>query len=446
MHTTKSIYIVNKPVNDLKPDPRNARVHSKKQIEVLARAIKSFGFNNPVLIDRDGMIIAGHGRIEAAKLIGMMEVPTVCLEHLTPEQVRAYRIADNRIAELASWNEDLLRIEFQELSVLNLDFNITDTGFDTPQIDIMIMGDSAPNTESLEDVPDITLAYNLPVISRLGDIWQLGKHRIVCGDSLLPETYQHLIEGDKAGLIFTDPPYNVPINGHVLTENKNHSHDEFVMASGEMTQAEFQQFLRTVSKLMVEYSQDGSLHFICMDWRHIYDLLHAATPLYSELKNICIWNKTNGGMGSLYRSKHEMIALFKNGKTPHTNNIELEKHGRYRTNVWDYAGQNIPTEERLEALTMHPTVKPVKMIEDAIYDCSHRGDIILDPFGGSGSTLIAAEKAGRCARLIEISPRYVDVTIQRWQKLTGSDAVEHNSGKTFNALTEERGGYCYVRK
>ncbi len=307
-----AISIKNQPIIALKLDPRNARTHSKKQIDVLARAIKSFGFNNPVLVDKGGTIIAGHGRVEAAKLIGLQKIPTISLEHLTPDQARAYRIADNRIAELASWNEELLRVEFQELSVLDLNFNLTDTGFETPEIDIMIMGDPASAADISYTNLD-TIPIDLPVITQTGDIWQLGKHRIICGDSLLPETYQLLLEDEKAGLIFTDPPYNVPINGHVLTESKNHCHDEFAMASGEMNQAEFQGFLRSVSQFLVHYSRDGSLHFICIDWRHIYDLLHAAGPNYTELKNICIWNKTNGGMGSLYRSKHEMIVLFKNG-------------------------------------------------------------------------------------------------------------------------------------
>lgn len=367
------LQITNQPISSLKADPRNARVHSKSQLNVLARAIKSFGFNNPVLIDQNKMIIAGHGRVEAAKQLEMHEVPTISLEHLTPEHVRAYRIADNRIAELASWNEDLLRIEFQELSILNLDFDLTDTGFDTPQIDLMIMNNSISTAPPLEDDQDFGPS-DFPETTQQGDMWQLGAHKIICGNSLHAETYDSLLGDERADLIFTDPPYNVPINGHVMTQSGRQIHDEFIMASGEMTEEQFQTFLGTITQYMVRYSRDGSLHFICMDWRHIYDLLHAAGPNYTELKNICVWNKTNGGMGSLYRSKHEMIALFKNGMSPHINNVELGKHGRYRTNVWDYAGQNIPTEERSEALSMHPTVKPIKMIEDAIYDCSNRGD------------------------------------------------------------------------
>lgn len=427
----------------LKPCPQNTRLHSKEQIQALARAIKEFGFNNPILIDSHHQIIAGHGRVDAAKTLGFEMVPVIQLEHLNPEQVRAYRIADNRIAELACWDEEALRIEFQELSTLYLDFDLTVTGFDTPQIDLMIIGESSTIDEEPEDIFEQRFD-DLPTVSLDGDIWDLGHHKIACGNCLDHNLYRQLMGDDRAGMIFTDPPYNVPINGHVLTRTGSQSHDEFFMASGEMTPDEFQSFLKSATTLMTHYSKDGSLHFICMDWRHIYDLLHVSRAVYSELKNICIWNKTNGGMGSLYRSKHEMVALFKKGTAPHINNIELGKHGRYRTNVWDYAGQNIPTDDRMEALSMHPTVKPIKMIEDALYDCSNRGDIVLDPFGGSGSTLIAAEKSGRKARLIEISPCYVDVTIRRWQKLTGLAAIHLESKATFEQITQERRGYCHA--
>ena len=235
----------------------------------------------------------------------------------------------------------------------------------------------------------------------------------------------------------------MPIHGHVLTRD-NGQHEEFAMASGEMSTAEFQHFLKTVAHLLVKSTKNGSIHYICMDWRHIYDLLHACGPCYAELKNICIWNKNNGGMGSLYRSKHEMIAVFKNGTAPHCNNVELGKHGRYRTNVWDYVGQNSPHEGHMEELAMHPTVKPVSMVADAIYDCSHRRDLVLDPFGGSGSTLIAAERTGRCASLLELEPRYVDITIRRWQKLTGKTALHEQTGQTFDALAASRGEVCFV--
>jgi DNA modification methylase len=285
---------------------------------------------------------------------------------------------------------------------------------------------------------------NLPVISKPSDLWILENHRLLCGDSLNPQSYPLVLDGRKADLVFTDPPYNVPINGHVLTSNKS-QHAEFAMASGEMTTAEFQSFLKKMAQNMVDHSKDGSIHFICMDWRHIYDLLHSFNPLYAELKNICVWNKNNGGMGSLYRSKHEMVAVYKSGTGPHTNNVELGKHGRYRTNVWDYAGQTSPHADRADELAMHPTVKPVRMIADAIYDCSHRDDIILDPFGGSGSTLMAAEDSGRKACLIELEPRYVDVTIERWQCATGKTAIHAETGLTFDQMAADRKGVCFVR-
>lgn len=428
------------PLSSLRPDPRNARVHSPKQIDVLARAIQSFGFNNPILIDKDGLIIAGHGRAEAGKKLGIERVPTIKLEHLSPAQVRAYRIADNRIAELAAWNEDLLQIEFQDLTSLELDFDLTLTGFETPEIDLLIM---RQEQQQVEDLP-VIVDMNIPVISKLGDLWQLGDHRLLCGDSLDPKNYPLVLNGRKADLVFTDPPYNVPIKGHVVTGNKA-QHPEFCMASGEMTSAEFQSFLEKTAQNLVASSKEGSIHFICMDWRHIYDLLHSCSPLYTELKNICVWNKNNGGMGSLYRSKHEMIAVYKSGTASHTNNVELGKHGRYRTNVWDYAGQTSLHADRADELAMHPTVKPVRMIADAIYDCSHRGEIVLDPFGGSGSTLMAAEEAGRKACLIELEPRYIDVTIERWQHATKKAAIHVETGLTFDEMAIERQGVCFVR-
>lgn len=209
------------------------------------------------------------------------------------------------------------------------------------------------------------------------------------------------------------------------------------MASGEMSDEEFEQFLATFIALIIEYSRNGSLHYICMDWRGIYILLSAAKGQYKELKNICIWNKSNGGMGSLYRSKHEFVPVFKNGTAPHTNNVALGKHGRYRSNVWDYPGVN--SFSRTDDLALHPTVKPVAMVADAIMDCTQRGGIVLDPFGGSGSTLIAAEMTGRCARLIELEPKYCDVTIRRWQDFTGQDAIHAETGKTFNEITQTQG-------
>lgn len=412
----------------------NARKHSQKQIDTLAEAIRNFGFNNPILIDDSQQVISGHARLLAAQQLNMAEVPTINLKHLNDTEVRAYRLADNRIAELAEWDEALLKVEFQTL--LDLDFDMSLTGFDIPYIDLVIAGDEETIEEPVEQI-DTSLSQ----ITQQGDCWILGDHIVYCGNSLEKEAYETVLGNKKADLVFTDPPYNVAINGHVLTKGK---HREFDMASGEMDQESFQGFLKTFIAHAVNSSREGSIHYICMDWRHIYDLLHVATPQYSELKNICVWNKTNGGMGSLYRSKHELITVFKNGTTPHINNVELGKHGRYRTNVWDYAGQNTFHKDRDEELALHPTVKPVQMVADAIQDCSKQGDIVLDPFGGSGSTLIATEKVSRKARLIELDGAYIDITIRRWEGLTGKRAVLRETGESFAQVAEKRKAVCFV--
>lgn len=427
------------PIDSLTPYPRNARTHSKKQIAQIAESIRVFGFTNPILLDSQSSIIAGHGRIEAAKKLGIKEVPTIRLEHLTEDQKRAYIITDNRLAEKAGWDNAILAIELQNLLTINTDFDLTVIGFEMPEIDFIIQdGAKKPNKDD-----EFEIDHKLPVISKPGDLYQLGNHRIYCGNALEDASYQALMSGDRADLVFTDPPYNVPIHGHVSGNGSVH-HQEFAMAVGEMTEAEFTGFLQTAFGHMAKHSLEGSIHFVCMDWRHAGNLLTAGNVAYSELKNICVWNKDNGGMGSLYRSKHEFIFVFKHGKAPHINNVELGKNGRYRTNVWDYPGQNTLHANRDEELAMHPTVKPVAMVADAIMDCSHRNGIVLDPFGGSGTTLIAAERTGRYARLIELEPRYVDVAIRRWQKMTGKQAQNLSSGISFDASKPENQEQTHV--
>ena len=275
-----------------------------------------------------------------------------------------------------------------------------------------------------------------PAVTRPGDIWRIGSHRLICGNSTRSETYQALLGEQRAQLVFTDPPYNVPISGHVGGLGAV-QHREFAMASGEMSPAEFTAFLQTVFGHLAAYSVDGSIHFQCMDWRHLQEMLAAGTAAYSDLKNLCVWAKNNGGMGSLYRSQHELVFVFKSGTAPHINNVELGKHGRYRTNVWSYAGVNSFGGDR-DDLSLHPTVKPVAMVADAIRDCSHRKAIVLDAFVGSGTTLIAAEKTGRRGYGIEIDPAYCDVTICRLHAVCGLDAVLEATGQRF-AEVEARG-------
>jgi DNA modification methylase len=421
------------PLSRLKPYKNNARTHSKKQIRQIASSIKRFGFTNPMLIDDAGEIIAGHGRVEAAKLLGLAAVPTIRLSHLTEAEKRAYVLADNRLAEKAGWDREILAIELQGL--IELDFDVELTGFSTADIDITLdeAAEAAGKPPGPEDnVPDLPTT----AVSRRNDLWALGLHRLLCGSALDADSYDLLLGQDRAEMVFTDPPYNVPIDGHVSGHGRVR-HREFAMASGEMSEDEFTAFLRKVAEHLVAFSADGSIHFICMDWRHMGEALRAGREVYSELKNVAVWNKTNGGMGSFYRSKHELVFVWKRGTAPHINNFELGQHGRYRTNVWDYAGVNTMRSGRMDELAMHPTVKPVALVADAIKDCSRRKGIILDPFMGSGTTVIAAERTGRRAYGIEIDPAFVDVAIRRWQPCTGKTATLLSTGQTFDEIEEQ---------
>lgn len=419
------------PLSSLIARITNPRTHSKTQIRQIAESIKRFGFTNPVLVDSDNTIIAGHGRVEAAKLLGLSNVPVIYLSDLSEAEIRAYVIADNKLAENAGWDKELLAIELQGLSELELDFDLTITGFETPEIDLLLTSQKPEKPDQADQVPP---PDDKPPVSQPGDVWLLGRHKLLCGDATKQESFVRLLGEEKAQMVFTDPPYNVPIDGHVCGLGKV-KHAEFAMASGEMSEAEFVTFLQTVFEKLVSFSSDGSMHFICMDWRHTFELLSAARAAYDELKNICVWNKSNGGMGSLYRSKHELVFVFKNGSAPHLNNVELGKHGRYRTNVWDYAGVNTFGAERSD-LALHPTVKPVSLVADALLDCSTRGGIVLDCFGGSGTTLIAAEKVGRSGRVIEFDPKYVDTIIERYQQFTGDEAVLAHSKVSFNDMRD----------
>jgi DNA modification methylase len=423
----KILYVSTSEIKTYKSNPKK---HSEKQITQIINSIKEFRFNNPLLIDENNEIIAGHGRLLAAKHLGLSQVPAIHLTHLTEPQKRAYRIADNKLTENGQWDIDLLKLEFSELENLNLDFCTDITGFDNIEIDTIL--NPAQADEKLNNIPFIE---EKDVVSKVGDIWRLDEHRIICADALKRENFSTLLGGQKADMVFTDPPYNVKIQGHVCGKGVN-KHKEFAMASGELTESEFTDFLSQNFDLLKNFSKDGSLHYICMDWRHIHEI-SSAGKIYEDFKNICIWNKNNAGMGSLYRSKHEFIFVFKNGNAPHTNNVALGVHGRYRTNVWDYAGVNAFGKNR-KLLKLHPTVKPVEMILDAVLDASPRGSVVLDSFLGSGSTLIACEKAKRLCRGIELDPLYIDVTIRRWQELTGKEAVLENSGKTYSFLVAEK--------
>jgi DNA modification methylase len=416
------------PSGSLKPSAHNPHTHSPRQIRQIAESIRKFGFTNPILLDSNGYVLAGHGRLEAATSLGIERVPTIRLDQMTEAEKRAYVLADNKLAENAGWDRELLAIELKYLVELDFDFDVTVTGFETPEIDLLLQGDSNAADSEEDQIPELE-----PPVSRLGDLWILGKHRLLCADATKAESFELLMGGQPAQLVFIDPPYNVRIDGNVSGLGSI-KHREFAMASGEMSEAEFINFLKTVFSHLVAHSANGSIHFVCMDWRHTFELLSAGRVSYAELKNLCVWNKKNGGMGSLYRSKHELVFVFKNGAAPHINNIELGRHGRWRSNVWDYAGVNSMRKGRLEELAMHPTVKPIAMVADAILDCSKRRGIVLDCFGGSGTTLMAAEKTGRHGYLVELDPTYVDVTIRRYQKLTGKSAVDAKSHRKFDEV------------
>ncbi len=422
-------------VNDLRPYPNNARTHSKKQIRQIANSIAKFGFCNPVLIDDAKLIIAGHGRVEAAKLLGIDAVPTCRLSHLSGADKRAYILADNRLAEKAGWDKELLAIELQGLIDLNVEIELT--GFEMPEIDLILEDAREQSGASSGPEDDVPQYPSGPVVSQPGDLWVLGNHRLLCADARDRTAYESLLEGAKAEFVLTDPPYNVVIDGNVCGLGRVR-HGDFAMGCGEMSEAEFIAFLETVFERLAENTVDGSIHQICMDWRHMWEMLAAGRKVYSELKNLCVWNKTNAGMGSFYRSKHELVFVWKCGTATHINNFELGQHGRNRTNVWDYAGISSLRAGRSEELAMHPTVKPVALVADGIKDCSRRGGLVLDAFCGSGTILVAAERTGRKARALELDPAYVDVAVRRWQTYTGKAAVLAASGETFETIEEQR--------
>jgi DNA modification methylase len=432
-----SLAIVYHDIDRLTADPENPRIHSKKQIKKLVASIRAFGFNVPLLIDGNGKLIAGHGRLQAAAAAGMTRVPTIQLEHLTAEQTRAFMIADNHLTELSVWDDSLLAKSFKALAEVDISFDLEATGFEMGEIDFLI-----ENSESVEERQD-DLADQFPesraeAISKTGDCWLLGNHRILCGNALESASYVPLMEGGRAQMAFTDPPYNVRIHGHATGNGKTH-HREFAMASGEMSSEEFAEFLTKMARQMAEHTLPGSLHYLCMDWRHLEELLKAGRQVYSELKNLCVWVKNNGGMGSLYRSQHELVVVYKNGTAEHQNNIQLGKFGRTRTNVWRYPGANSFGRSTNEGnlRPVHPTIKPVALVADAILDCTGRGDIVLDPFCGSGTTIIAAERTGRRCFALEIDPLYVDTIVLRWQTFVRKTAVHATSHRSFAEIEKE---------
>jgi DNA modification methylase len=420
------------PLDQIKPNPTNPKMHSGKQIRQIANSIVAFGFTNPLLVDEHCELIAGHGRYQAARLLGFTTVPVIIVAGLSRAKRRALAIADNKIAENSGWDRERLALEIPELtellSVEGLDISIL--GFEPVEID-QLQSDFEEESSDPQDSIEPNW-FDMPPVSQLGDLWMLGNHRLICGDARRDDQLSELMRGCRSDLAFLDPPYNVRIAGAVGRGKIKHA--EFAMASGEMSSPDFVRFLSTTLHAAAAISRDGAVHFVCMDWRHIGELLAAAKRIYGDVLNVVVWAKTNSGQGSFYRSAHELIGVFRVGKTAHLNNIELGRHGRSRSNVWHYAGVNSFRAGRMDELRAHPTAKPVALVADAIKDCTRRGDIVLDTFCGSGTTIMAAERVGRRARALEIEPRFVDVTIRRWQAFTRRDAIHVPSGRSFDGI------------
>ncbi len=420
--------------SDLKPNPANPRKHSRTQIRVLAKSMQAFGFNAPILVDRHMLVVAGHGRLEAAKFLNLARIPVIHLDDLDECQVKGYVLADNKLAERSSWDDLLLAAYLKELSELTVEFDLEATGFEMPEIDLKIQSLEAEPADTADDY-EVTKG---PPVTKLGDVWRLGDHIICCGSALDISSYANLPQ-EEVTAVFTDAPYNVRVKGHVSGLGKI-KHQEFAQASGEMTAGEFTGFLAAGLKLAKDRCRPGALLYCCMDWRHMQEIQGAAASVGLELVNLCVWAKTNGGMGAFYRSAHELVFVFRNGSSQHCNNVQLGRFGRNRTNVWHYPGANTFGGAMRSPLEHHPTPKPVALVADAIMDCTARGDRILDPFLGSGTTVLAAERKGRKAFGIEIEPRFVDTVIQRWQKMTGFEACLYAGGRGFGAVRAERTG------
>ena len=435
MFSSSKLKIAYHKASSLKPYDANARTHSDRQIKQIAESIKAYGWTSPIVIDENFMVLAGHGRLRAAIEMGLEKVPTIIASDLTEAEKKAYVIADNKLSDNAGWDKNLLAAEFSAIAKLETDFNFDVTGFTAPAVDWLLS--QSDNNNQSDEHESVMHDPERPTISRPYDLWQLGTHHLYCHDATKAYAYGELLGNEKATMVFTDPPYNLPIEGFVSGHGQP-QHTDFAMAVGELSEDEFINLLKAIMTHMSAASVDGALHYICMDWRHAYEILSASREVYSNQKNLCVWNKTNAGMGSFYRSKHELVFVFQNGKGKSINNIALGKAERYRTNIWDYPSTSAFSKTRNDDLASHPTIKPLEMVADAILDASNRNDIILDPFVGSGTTILAAEKTGRRAAAMEIAPAYVDLAIRRFEAKTGQEARLAGSGKAFEQVAEER--------
>lgn len=425
------------PVASLKPYPGNARTHDEEQIIVMVASFGEFGFLNPVLSDANNVIIAGHGRVEAAKRLGMKTVPVIRIGNLTPDQVRAYRIADNRIAELAGWDMKILAIEFQHLTDVTVNFPVEATGWTFPQIDMMIDAlDGCDDTaaDEAEQIPPL----EEKAIARPGDLFRCGVHLLLCGSALDGGNYDRLLGGQKADLVCQDPPWNQKMSS--IGGKGKVTRREFVMASGEMSDAEFRAFLQTDLANNAGHVRPGAVFQVFIDWRGVEKVITAGAAVDLRLINVCVWNKGHGSFGSPWRSAHEFIVAFAMPGAPIKDRVKLGRDGRVRSNVWSVPGMNSFGKGRAEALDMHPTSKPVQLLTEAIRDVTDRGDIVLDTFMGSGSALIASARTGRIARGMELDPLYVDTILRRWERWSGEPAILDGDGRSFTEVEAERAG------
>ena len=415
--------IVERAIGELRPPSRNVRPPEPAHVREVATSIATLGFCAPVLVDRDNRVLDGWVRVEAARQVGLARLPCIVADHLTSAEARLLRIALNRLGEKGRWDLDELKLEIGELILEEAPIEIA--GFSDIELDQVMLDEEPAATEAgpLEPEPEAT------PIARPGDIFCLGPHRIACGDARDPDLLERLMGAAPARLVLTDVPYNVPIRGHVT----GLGHREFAMASGEMSRSEFLAFNAAWIAAAERHLVDGGVLATFIDWRG-YPTVHGAADQHGlEPLNLVVWAKTNAGMGSLYRSGHELLPLFKKGSGPHVNNVELGRHGRWRSNVWTCPGASSLGSDARRGLKQHPTVKPTAMLEDALLDLTRRGEIVLDPFLGSGSTLIAAERTGRVCRGIEIDPLYADVVVRRYQEVTGNAATLLETGETFEA-------------
>lgn len=422
----------------IQPRPRAYRKHSNKQIELIGKWLKRHGCVEPLLVDSENHIVCGEAVAEAAKRIGLNRLPVVRAEHMSDSELRAYALAANKLSEMSGYDDELLALELKEIDELLGDVDLSDLGFEPGEIDRLLGftdGDKPEDEHWVDPDPACPVA-------KLGDVWQLGRHRLLCGDALNSERYDVLLDGEKAQLVLSDVPYNLPAKQ--ISGNGRFKHEDFVQGAGEMSKAEFTDFLTGAMQLMRKNSIDGSIHMLFMSWHYLSELLQAGHIAYDELKNICTWVKKSGGMGSFYRSQTEFIAMFKHGKAPHINNIQLGKFGRNRTNAWFYDGMNTYSAERDELLAQHATVKPLELMADAILDCSKKDGIVLDPFVGSGTTILAAEQTGRRAFAMELDPVYVDVALRRFIKATDYDPIRLTDGQKFSEIKLELENYQLV--